>query len=429
MAIFDNILHRLLPDQLTHPGLELAHRRQPQHIFVLLLALCTLVLNGQVGQAGIGAINQMQVSNYTPVPQHAVIAKPQMLLLVLDQHLNRPSPQIVGYDCFARNAQVIRNQSNTLPLAPPTREDYLYHTKFVQPPGPFGQTVRPSRTQTCDRKRLPLSAQEVRAIGAEFVLSAVDEEVAIGLAYADKMKLAGTTGSSNDRTEIVRVEQDSRRDALRQSNIPDRLGGQFRQRPEGSVEFWSVAFLEIQPRAPRDRYTAIPQADLQDRVAGTVLARGMMVQLTDAIHFPGVLEGLGIVDDKIAFAAVFPVQTAQGVDGDLLNDGRLVPVASPEEFAVVGSMCGASQQFGQAFDSAAMPDSDGHHQAAEVLVCRCCEASFQWMKKCVDFSWDFTDGNHAAIPQISVCWYNSYRQKSSHFFCATYHREIPNRSV
>jgi len=48
------------------------------------LALCTAGFNTHVGQAGISAINKAQVSNYSLVSQYSVIAKPQMLFLVLD---------------------------------------------------------------------------------------------------------------------------------------------------------------------------------------------------------------------------------------------------------------------------------------------------------------------------------------------------------
>jgi len=63
--------------------------------------------NPYVGQAGIVAIDQVQVSNHSPVPLNTVIAKPQMLFLILDQRLNRPSFQIVSYYCFHRSTQVI----------------------------------------------------------------------------------------------------------------------------------------------------------------------------------------------------------------------------------------------------------------------------------------------------------------------------------
>jgi TfoX/Sxy family transcriptional regulator of competence genes len=38
---------------------------------------------------------------------------------------------------------------------------------------------------------------------------------------------------------------------------------------------------------------------------GTVLAAGVMVQLADNVHFLGLFGSLGIINDKIAFAAVF----------------------------------------------------------------------------------------------------------------------------
>ncbi len=429
MAAFDNILHRLPPGQLTHPGLELAHRRQLQHVFVFLLALCTLVLNGQVGQAGIGGIHQVQVSDHTLVPQHAVIAQAQLLLLILDQHLNGPSLQVVGHDGFARSPQVVRNQSNVLSLAPPTRKDRLYHTKFAQLANTLGQAIRPFHPQTSDRGPSPVTPQDIPAVGTEFVLPAVDEEVAIGLAHAHKMEPAGPAGIRDERAEIVRVEQDRRRDVLRQDNVPDRLSGQFRQLAEWPLQSQGGVLFEVQPRTPWDRHAAIPQADLQNSMAGAVLTSGVMKQLAYTGHLLCTFEGLCVVDDQVAFAAVFAVQPPEGIRGDLLNDRRFVPVTSPEEFAVVGSVGGASQQFGKAFNGAAMSYGDGHHQPAEVLICRPGKMRFERAEKSVEFLRDFVACNHAAIPSISCCWYNPYRQNSPLFFCATYHRGIPNRSV
>ena len=429
MTVLYYILHRLLPGQLTHPGLELAHRRQTQHVLVFLLALCTLVLNGQVGQAGIGAIHQVQVSNYTAVPPYAVIAQPQLLLLVLDQHLNSPSLQVVGHNRFHRDAQVVRNQSNILSLVPPTREYHLDHTEFVQSTEAFGQAIHPLRAESSNRGPLSAAPQDIPAIGAEFVLPAVDEKVAIRLAYAHKMEPARPAGIGDDRTEIVRIEQNRRCDALRQDNVPDRLGGQFCQRPERYAEFRGVFFLEVQPRPPRDSHAAIPKADFQNRMAGAVLACGMVEQLTYASHFLGVLERLGVINDEIALAAVFPMQPTEGVQGDLLNDGRFVPAASPEELSVVGSMGRASQEFAKAFDGAAMCDGDGHNQPAKVLPGGAGKVFFQGVEKGLSFSRDSTDGNHAAAPSISNFYHNPYRRNPPLFFRFTYHHRIPNRSV
>ena len=95
MTVFDNIVNIFLPDYLVHGLFDFADRLKTQHFIVFCLALCTLGLNTQVGQAGIGAINQAQVSCHCPVPQNAVIAQPQMLFLIFDQHFNRPAFEIV----------------------------------------------------------------------------------------------------------------------------------------------------------------------------------------------------------------------------------------------------------------------------------------------------------------------------------------------
>ena len=91
MTILDNILNVLLPDDPTHSVFEFANRLKSQHILGFVLALCTVGFNPYVGQAGIGAINQVQVSNHSPVSQYAIIAQPQMLFLVLDQQLSGPT--------------------------------------------------------------------------------------------------------------------------------------------------------------------------------------------------------------------------------------------------------------------------------------------------------------------------------------------------
>ena|GEM_PF-3157629 len=100
-----NIFHGFVPDLLPQLGFELADRWKTQYIVFLLVALCTMGVHAQVGQAalsacvhaqaGIGAVDQVQVSNYSPVPQDAVSAQPQMLLFILDQPFNRQAAQII----------------------------------------------------------------------------------------------------------------------------------------------------------------------------------------------------------------------------------------------------------------------------------------------------------------------------------------------
>ena len=91
MAMLNNIFNRLLPNNPAHAILELTDRFKSQHFLgIIILALCTLGFQAHVGQAGIGDIDQVQVSNHSPVPQHAVIRQPQVLFFILDQQLNLP---------------------------------------------------------------------------------------------------------------------------------------------------------------------------------------------------------------------------------------------------------------------------------------------------------------------------------------------------
>jgi hypothetical protein len=91
MTMFNDIFNRLLPNDLAHAIFEFTDRFKSQHFLgMMVLALCTLSLHAQVGQAGIGGIHQVQVSNHSLVPQDTVIRQPQLLFLILDQQLNLP---------------------------------------------------------------------------------------------------------------------------------------------------------------------------------------------------------------------------------------------------------------------------------------------------------------------------------------------------
>ncbi len=64
MTDLHNLFHGFVPDRLPQFGFELADRWKTQH-GLFLVALCTLGVHAQVGQAGISAIDQVQVSNTT----------------------------------------------------------------------------------------------------------------------------------------------------------------------------------------------------------------------------------------------------------------------------------------------------------------------------------------------------------------------------
>jgi hypothetical protein len=153
------------------------------------------------------------------------------------------------------------------------------------------------------------------------------------------------------------------------------------------------------------------------------------MKFADRFHFFGSLERLGVIDNEKQMAVFFSGQTSQHVQSDLLHDGRFVPIASPEEFAVVGSVGRASKQPSEPFNGTAMADGYRHDQAAEMAKCRPAEFTFNDVEKGFSFSWNIPDSNHATTPKISSVRYKTYRQDSSHFFCANYHHKFQNRSV
>jgi len=132
MTIFDNILNVILPHEPTHSVFESANRLKSQHFLGFVLALCTIGFYAHMGQASIGYINQVQVSNHSLVPNYPVIAQPQMLFLVLDKHLNRPTFQIVGYNTSHRSTQIISDNRDMFTLSLTAREDNLDCVQLIQ---------------------------------------------------------------------------------------------------------------------------------------------------------------------------------------------------------------------------------------------------------------------------------------------------------
>jgi len=168
MTILENILNVLMPDYLTHAVFKLTDRFKPQHLLVLALALCTISFYAHVGQAGVGNINQVQVSNHSLVSQNAIVAEPQVLFFVLDQHLYRPPFQIVGYNGSHRSIQIISDQSYMLTFSPATREHNLDHTQLVQTTNSFGQAIFSGFAQAGNVAPLPAVSQSVSAVFAQF---------------------------------------------------------------------------------------------------------------------------------------------------------------------------------------------------------------------------------------------------------------------
>jgi len=429
MAVLDNLFDILLPDPLAQRRFELADRLQSQHSNLLCVALCTLGLYAQVGQAGIGAVHQVQVSNYSPVPQNAVIAQPQMLFLVLDQHLNRPAFQIVGDDFFHRCSQIIRHQCNMFLIPFTTGEHDFDLAQFIQPADPLGQPVRRGFSQAVDITPGAAVVQDIPAVFAQLAGLGLDLKTAIRSSYADKMPLSFLAGVDDLRAQIECIEQDRDLEVVRQNRLPDGLAGQLGELEELDSQALGMFLFHIQQRGPRDRHAAIVQTDLDDGVAPTVLAGSMVKQFTDSIHLFGSLEGLSVINDEKQVAVFLVEQTAQQVQGNLLQDRRLPPVAAPEEFAVIGPVRAVSQEFDQSVDGAAVADAHGQHERPEIVVHMSGNLFFNGPEKTLQFFGNSADSNHTASMHITYCQYNGYRHERLFLFNGYHRHKNINRSV
>src|SRR4030042_1579313 len=237
MTIFDNILNILLPDYPTHSVLKFANRFKSQHILGFVLALCTVVFNPYVGQAGIGTIDQVQVSNHSPVPFDAVIAQPQMLFLVLDQHLNRPSFKIVSYNSFHRSTQVVGDNCDMFIFSFATREDNLDRTQLIQFADPLSQPVFPGFTQAGDIAPDATVVQNIPAVFSKFAFYRTNRKPSIRLAYAYIMPFPLFAGIDHIWAKIKSVKQNSNLEFLRQSRVSDYLSSQFGKFAKGNPQF------------------------------------------------------------------------------------------------------------------------------------------------------------------------------------------------
>jgi hypothetical protein len=382
-----------------------------------------------VGQAGIGNIHQVKVSNYRLVPKYSVIAQPQMLFLVLDQQLNRPSFQIVSYNGSHRGAQVISDQCYLFTLSPAAGKNHLNLPQLIQTPESLCQAILSGLTQAGNAVPLAALSQDITAISAELALSRTYLKPPIRLTYADIMPSLLSAGSNYIGAQIKGIKQHRDLKTFGQAGLPDGLGCQFCKLVEGKFQLGSMFFFDVQPAAPGDGHTAIIQAHFQDSVAGCIFASGVMMEFAYPCHLFGSLEGLRIIEDEKQIGVFFLEQAKQHIQSDILHHYGLVPAASPEEFAMIGSVSGASEDFGQFIDSCTVAYGDSHYQSPEVLPWPLGKMLAKGFEKTLEFSWDFADCNHTASPMISFYCYKSYRQSRPFLFDNCHHQNLRNRSV
>jgi len=61
-------------------------------------------------------------------------------------------------------------------------------------------------------------------------------------------------------------------------------------------------------------------------------------------------------------------KTSQHIKGDFLHNDGFIPIASPEEFAMVGAVSAVSQQFDKPVDCTGMADTYGQYHRPEIAI-------------------------------------------------------------
>lgn len=428
MRYFNNILNFFLPDNLAHAGLEMAYRSRLHIIFIFALAFFTFG-QADVGQAGIGAVNKAKVSCNRPVPQHAVIAQPKMLLLLFNHHLNGPSTQIIADDFIRAGSEVIGNNCDKIPVTSPLREHDFHFAEIFHRSNPPSDSAAAGLAQASDGIPAARALQNVFAVSADFFAAAVNSQPAIRLANTDEMPLAGIAGLRHDRAEIKRIEQNFDVELLRNLNIQNNLSSQLGEFFERHIQLCSMFFFDVQPTADWNGNPAIPQACLENRMAHAVLAGGMMMNLSDGLHLLRPLDGLRVVDDEHATAAVFTIQPSEQTQRQIPMSSRVIKTAAPEKLAVIGPVLNVSKHADDALDGACVADADGHDEVAIIGVGVSCENRFYRPEKSVKFSRDFADSNHTASLPVNTVVHNIYRPARLYLFKHSYHKIPYYRSV
>jgi hypothetical protein len=429
MTILDDILNVLLPKHLTYAVFKFADRVKSQHFLAPVLALCTTGFNPCVGQAGVRDIHQVQVSNYSPVPNHSVVAQPQMLFLVLDQHLDRPSFQIVGHNSFHGGMKVVRNQGNVLAFSSAAREYHLDSSQFIDSANSFRKAVGFGLSQSPDIAPLAAVSQDIFAVSPQFAFNRAYCKAPVGLAYANIMPAFLFTGLHYCGAQIKGIEQDGNLELLRQTRPSNGLGCQVGKFVERNLQRLDMFLLDIQPAAPRYGYSTIVEAYFHDGMAETILASSMVAKLSNGMHLLSSLESLRIIDDEEDVSVAFAKQAAQHVQSNILHNLRFAPATSPQKLAVISSVSRTSQSFGKAFYSATLTYGDCQNQRPKVPPGSLGEVVFKRGEKTLQFSGYFADSNHTASPAITYCFQECYRPSRPFLFDNCYHQNLGNRSV
>lgn len=429
MTVFNNIFNVLLPYNSTHALFEFANRLKRQHLCLFNMALFSMGLYTHVGQAGIGGINQVQVSNYSPVPQDAVIAQPQMLLLVSDKHLNRPAFEITDYDGLGGQSEIVSHQRPILAFTFATCKNDFYLSKPLHRALAHSDTIKPCGTEPFDAVPATAVMQHIPSVTAQTSTDVANSKVAIGLCYTDIMPFTLLAGLDYGRAQVERIEQGRNSELTGKRRSSYGLGSQFGELAERQMQLTGVLLFDIKPAAPWDGDASIIETGLKNHVAFGVGSGRMQMDGSNGIHDFCPLESLSLVDDEEKLTVFLLAQTAEYIQCYIPHDKGFVPDSPPKKLTVICPVSRASQGLGKAIYSGSMTDGDSHNQSPEMLPSIVGEVVLKRFEKTLQFFGYFADCNHTASPTITIYNYKYYRLERPFLFDVYLYHDSNNRSV
>jgi len=155
----------------------------------------------------------------------------------------------------------------------------------------------------------------------------------------------------------------------------------------------------------------------------------MMMKFSNRLHLLGSFESLGVIDNEKQMFIFLGKQASQHVQSDMLHYGRFIPVASPQEFAVIGTMGSVSQRFDEPVNCTAMTNADRQYHRPEIAINVFGNLFFDRPEKTLQFFGNSADSNHTASILISTGYQDTYRHKRLFLFDNRYHQNSLNRSV
>jgi hypothetical protein len=414
LQLFD---HRLPVTVLPHvgeqvlpaPSPELVLSRSGRQVSSLLpwrLAVCTVALQAQVGQEGIGEAHPRPGCHGGPGGTVRVWAQPSQRRTGCEERLHRPA-------CFVRptapgggECRGLGHESKHLPGRPVTRADAVQRAEVAdrQPPGIHtAGTDGPRGLREDERCATPPPQGPAVAAGVE--LPARRAEAPMARARGGHVAPLRATGLHDRPTHIGGLTPDHDRDAGGRWPRPEQVGGHRGRLAEGPPHGGTGLLRDSEAEALGDHVRAEDQQATprlgapEGRVEPRVLPLGPGVQRLAPCGL------LRLIDAAIARRSRLGVHGLQELPGRLTEGRRGVPPRHEADVVDAGLVvCGISRRVEVCDVPSAPREGHGQHQEAQRVAMVPMPWGLQAEKKRVKggrHPYDSQPGGHAPQPRVS----------------------------